>query len=118
MELFPHVEESLLIRALIVIYIDIVENEENVLTRIESYLDSEDFSQLIDQKRVLKKLQFGPLGFQKMISYSKLFDMKLSKIVEEVLNRMILLSIKEDTEMKAFWENVILKDIERIVMAA
>jgi hypothetical protein len=44
--------------------------------------------------------------------------MKYSKIVEEVLSRMILLSIKEDDLMKDFWENVILKDIQRIVMAA
>jgi hypothetical protein len=34
------------------------------------------------------------------------------------LNRMVLLSIKEDAVMKNFWESVILKDIERIVKAA
>jgi len=49
---------------------------------------------------------------------TKLFDMKYGKIVDEVLNRMLLLSIKEDAVMKNFWENVILKDIQRIVMAA
>lgn len=118
LERFPNVEESLLIRALIIVYIEMVENEQEILERLESYLSSSDYVKLVDADKIAKKLQFSPIGFQKIVSYSKLFDMKYSKIVEEVLSRMILLSIKEDDLMKDFWENVILKDIQRIVMAA
>lgn len=118
LERFPNVEESLLIRALIIVYIEMVESEQEILERLESYLGSSDYVKLVNSDKLAKKLQFSPMGFQKIVSYSKLFDMKYSKIVEEVLSRMILLSIKEDGLMKDFWENVILKDIQRIVMAA
>jgi hypothetical protein len=118
LERFPNVEESLLIRALIIVYIEMVESEQEILERLESYLSSPDYVKLVNADKVAKKLQFGPFGFQKIVSCSKLFDMKYSKIAEEVLSRMILLSIKEDDLMKDFWENVILKDIQRIVMAA
>jgi hypothetical protein len=117
-ERFPNVDESLLIRALIVIYIEMVENEQTVLERLESYLTTRDYMTLTDGDKIAKKLQFGPMGFHKIVSYAKLLDMKYAKIVDEVLNRMVLLSVKEDAVMKNFWENVILKDIERIVMAA
>jgi len=118
LERFPHVEESLLIRALIVVYIDMVENEQNIMDSLEHYLISEDYLHLIEGQKNSKKIQFAPSGFQKIQSYSKLFGMKPNKILEEVLNRMILLSIREDEVMKEFWENVILKDIAMIIEAA
>jgi len=95
-----------------------VENEQNIMDSLEHYLISEDYLHLIEGQKNSKKIQFAPSGFQKIQSYSKLFGMKPNKILEEVLNRMILLSIREDEVMKEFWENVILKDIAMIIEAA
>lgn len=61
-----------------------VENEQEMLERLESYLSSAEYVKLVDSNKVAKKLQFSPFGFQKIESYSKLFDMKHSENLQGI----------------------------------
>jgi hypothetical protein len=118
LERFPHVEESLLIRALVMVYLNVVENREEILKKVEACIDSDDYKILTKGSKVNKKVQFNPKGFNEILSHSNLFEIKPKSLIEEILKRMIILSIKEDKKMKEFWENEILVGIETILMAA
>jgi len=47
-----------------------------------------------------------------------MIDEKASTIIEESLYRILLLNIKEDPEMRKYWEEVVLRNIEIILKAA
>ncbi|MBT7669946.1 MAG: hypothetical protein HN623_10215 [Bdellovibrionales bacterium] len=117
-ESFPGVEESLLIRAMIVINMEIVEENEDILELVEKHLQSEDNPLLRAGDKINKKLQFKPNGMQEIISYADMIDEKASTIIEESLYRILLLNIKEDPEMRKYWEEVVLRNIEIILKAA
>ncbi len=118
LERFPHVEESLLIRALVMVYLNVVEDRDEILKKVEAYIDSDDYRILTKGSKINKKVQFNPKGFNEILTHSNLFEIKPKSLIEEILKRMIILSIKEDKKMKDFWENEILVGIETILMAA
>jgi hypothetical protein len=115
---FPGVDLSLLMRALTMVYLEIVGNSEEMTAKIESYVESEDYQTLLIGPKESKKIQFLPNGMREILSVCDLFTIKPSKVIEEAINRMILLSINKDKEMKNFWEGTILKSVEIILKAA
>ncbi len=117
-ERFPSIDESLLIRCLVMVYFDIVEDSEHIMEMLEEYVDSADFEILKKGNQKSKKVQFKPSGMNDIISYSEVLHTSTSKVVEEAVYRMLLLSIKEDSEMKEFWETIVLRSISTILKAA
>ncbi len=117
-ERFPGIDESLLIRALVIINLDIVEENQEILSLVESHLDSEDYAHLTSGPMIGKKLQFKPNGMQEILAYAGMLKVKPSKIIEESINRILLLGIKTDPVLKAFWEETAIKNLETILKAA
>lgn len=117
-ERFPGIDQSLLVRALVMVNLEIVEEDEKILEVVEENLGSEDYLVLIDGKQHAKKLQFKPNGMVDILTYADMLKMKPGKIIEDSLYRILLLSIRTDPVMKEFWENTILKNIEIILKAA
>lgn len=115
---YPGVDESLLIRAIVIVYLDIIDGIEDVANKIEAYTDTTDFHHLTNGAKRPKKIQFKPNGMRDLLAYANLLELKASKVIEESIYRVLLLSIKEDDEMKEFWNKVILKNIETILKAA
>ena len=97
---------------------EIVEENEDILELVEKHLQSEDNTLLRAGDKINKKLQFKPNGMQEIISYADMIDEKASTIIEESLYRILLLNIKEDPEMRKYWEEVVLRNIEIILKAA
>ena len=115
---FAGVDVSLLTRALVTVYLNIVEDNEEIMERLETYIESDAYNILInDNKYTRRKTQFKLSGMRDLLAYSQLFDVKPSEIIENFIYRMILLSINEDEQMKAYW-NSILKSVEMILKAA
>ncbi len=117
-ERFPAIDQSLLIRALVMVNLDIVEGDEKILKLVEGHVNSPDYRELLDGSPQLKKIQFKPNGMQDILAYSNMLKVRPSKIVEESIYRILLLSIKTDPVMKEFWEETIIKSLETILKAA
>ncbi|MEI8347867.1 MAG: hypothetical protein WCG27_10395 [Pseudomonadota bacterium] len=117
-ERFPGADESLIIRALVIVQLDIVESNVTIMKKLHFHMKTADYEILTGGKKVAKKLQFGPSGLQEILSLASLAHIKPHKLVEESIGRILLLSIKENPEMHSFWENVVLKNIETILKAA
>lgn len=118
-ERFPGVDDSLLIRAMIMVYLDIVEDNQKIMKVVEKYMDTPDYLQLTSgKKKAKKKLQFRPNGLKDILALADMFKIKPNKIVEDAIYRVLLVSIKEDPMMKDFWEKVVLRNIETILKAA
>lgn len=117
-ERFSGVKESLLIRALVITYIAKVDPIPEIESKIDEYSKEEDYSILIGGPKIHKKLQFNPGGLKDILTLSDMLGVGPRTIVEESLFRMLLLSIKEDPEMRDFWENIIIKGLEIILKAA
>ena len=45
-ERFPWIDQSLLIRALVIVNLDIVEEDQEILNLVENYLESDDYAHL------------------------------------------------------------------------
>jgi len=117
-ERFPWIDQSLLIRALVVLNLDVVEENQEILNLVEGHLESEDYKHLTSGAMIAKKLQFKPNGMQEILAYSGMLKVRPSKIIEESINRILLLGIKADPILKAFWEDTIIKNLETILKAA
>lgn len=117
-ERFPGVDDSLLIRAMVMVYLDIVEDNEKIMKIVDKYIDTPDYHRLTDGKKKAKKLQFKPNGIKDVLALADMFKVKPNKIIEEAVYRVLMVSIKEDSVMRDFWEKVVLKNIETILKAA
>ncbi|MCK5072222.1 MAG: hypothetical protein KAQ98_02270 [Bacteriovoracaceae bacterium] len=117
-ERFLGIDQSLLIRALVMVNLEVVEDHEEILEIIEESIASGDYLTLIDGDKHAKKLQFKPSGMLDILAYADMLKIRPGKIVEESLYRIVLLSIRTDPVMKEFWENTILKSLEIILKAA
>ena len=66
------------------------------------------------EKRIVK-IQFSPSGMMDLYSWSKILQMKTTKIVEEAVYRITSLHIETDPKLKEFWETQILPQISLIL---
>lgn len=117
-ERFSGVDDSLLIRAMVMIYLDIVEENEKIMKKVEKYLDTPDYHHLTGGKKRAKKLQFKPSGMKDILALAEMFKVRPNKIIEEAIYRVLVVSIKEDVVMRDYWEKVVLRNIEIILKAA
>lgn len=109
---------SLLIRSLIMIHMDIVEQDEWIQGRLETYLGDHDYEILIDGKKNARKVQMSVIGMQEVVTAAQMANIKPRDFVELVLSRMLLIFINEDPKMKKFWRDHILAPLTMILKAA
>lgn len=115
---FPGVDLSLLVRALVIIYLDEVETNEEISEGIEKLTQTYDYKELLTGDQIKAKIGFKPQGMKDILATANLFGVKPSKVIEESLYRMLILSINEDDDMKKFWESLILSRVEIILKSA
>lgn len=110
------VNEAQLIRALVMVYLNLVEDDEEISEIVEEYLDTDDYHQLVHGNKLSKKVEFKASGMQDIVTMSEIVGIKPSKLVEETIYRCLLIFINEDPQMKKFWQTLI-QNIEMILKA-
>ncbi|MBF0314292.1 MAG: hypothetical protein HQK52_12815 [Oligoflexia bacterium] len=85
---------------------------------VDKYIDTPAYHRLTDGKKKAKKIQFRPNGIKDVLALADMFKVKPNKIIEEAVYRVLMVSIKEDSVMRDFWEKVVLRNIETILKAA
>lgn len=113
-------DDSLLVRAITVIFINLLDTRRGrpILKRLNSYKDSSDLAILQEGDTLKKSLYFSPAGIRDVEAYSNLTKFRKSKIIKNALYTVLLISINEDREIKKFWEDEILERLTNIVKAA
>lgn len=69
---------------------------------------------LMDGERLRKSLYFSPVGMRDIEADSSLTGFKRSKVIQNALYSVLLISINEDVEIKKFLEDLILEQITTI----
>ena len=113
-------DDSLLVRAITITFINFVDTREGhpILKKLSQYKESEDFQILQDGEILKKGLYFSPIGMRDVEAYSNLTGLKKSQVIKNALYSILLISIKEDAEIKKFWEEKILTKLTAIAKAA
>lgn len=113
-------DESLLVRAITIIFIDFIDTRKGrlIFKKLNSYKESEDFKVLVEGDTLKRNLYFSPIGMREVEAYSSLTGLKKCNVVKNALYSVLLLSINEDKEIQECWETEILSKISTIVKAA
>jgi hypothetical protein len=113
-------DDSLLVRAIAITFINHVDTRKgrSVLKRLGEYKKSPDLEALKEGETLKKNLYFSPNGMRDIEAYASLTGLKKSAVVQNALYSVLLISINEDTEIKKFWEEVILGQLSTIAKAA
>jgi len=119
-ELIGVYDDSLLVRAITITFINFIDTREGrpILNQLAQYKESGDLEMLMDGERLKKSLYFSPVGMRDIEAYSNLTGFKRSKVIQNALYSVLLISINEDQEIKRFWEDLILEQITTIAKAA
>lgn len=126
-EVFGHLQDligvyddSLLARAITITFINHVDTRKGrgILKRLGEYKKSPDLETLKQGETLKKSLYFSPSGMRDVEAYATLTRLKKSSVVQNALYSILLISINEDSEIKKFWEEVILGQLATIAKAA
>lgn len=113
-------DESLLVRAIVITFINFIDtrNGRKIIKKLNDYKETRDFKTLTEGDSVKRNLYFSPIGMRDVEAYAKLTGLKKCNVVKNALYSVLLISINEDSEIRAFWEREILEKITTIVKAA
>lgn len=113
-------DDSLLVRAITITFINHIDTYKgrSIMKRFAEYKKSKDIEVLREGEVFYKSLYFSPNGMRDVESYSRMTRLKKSQAVQNALYSVLLISINEDEEIKKYWEEVILGQLETIVKAA
>ena len=113
-------DDSLLVRAITITFINYIDTHKGrtIMKRLNEYKKSQDVDLLEEGEIIYKNLYFSPNGMREIESYSRLTKLKKSRAVQNALYCVLLISINEDVEIKKYWEEVILGQLETIIKAA
>lgn len=114
------VDESLLVRAITITFINFIDtkNGRKIINKLNNYKDTGDFKALTEGDTLKRNLYFSPMGMRDVEAYANLTKLKKSNVIKNALYSVLLFSINEDSEIKSFWEKEILEKITTIVKAA
>jgi hypothetical protein len=113
---YPGIQASALIRAMTFVFLHFMENPDTA-EMFEMVTDSEIYRSFANQEKHMVKIQFSPSGMMDLHSWSKIVQMKPSKIVEEAVYRITSLHVESDPKLKGFWETQISPQISLILKA-
>lgn len=114
---YPGVPLATLIRAVTLVFLGVMEKSESA-SLLEQITERKIYSSFHHGDRTMTKIQFGPLGMLDIVSWSKIFQLKPAKIVEEAVYRMTSLYVENEPRLKEFWETQILPQISLILKSA
>lgn len=111
---YPGVQTSALIRAMTLVFLHFMEKPE-FSEMFEQVTEGTVYDSFLQGDKHIVKVQFGPSGMMDLHSWSKILQMKTTKIVEEAVYRITSLHIETEPKLKEFWENQILPQISLIL---
>jgi hypothetical protein len=116
---YPGISPTVFIRALVIIYFNVIDLDKKKSAQLESLLDPEileSFTNDKDRKKV--NVQFKPNMMIELISVSEFLEMAPSAIVEEVVVKLMTVITSHDKKLRAFWENEIRGYLDMFLKAA
>ena len=113
-------DDSLLVRAITITFINHVDTRkgQDILKRLGEYKKFPDLIILREGNMLKKNLYFSSCGMRDVESYSILTQLKKSAVIQNALYSVLLIYIHEDTEVKKYWEEIILEKLTTIAKAA
>jgi hypothetical protein len=116
---YPGISPTVLMRALVTIYFNVVDRDEKKSTLLESLLDPEileSFTNDKDRKKV--NIQFKPNMMIGLIAVAEFLEMSPSAVVEEVVVKLMTVITSQDQKLREFWENEIRGYLDMFLKAA
>lgn len=114
---YPGIPLATLIRAMTLVFLNFMERTE-ASEIFEQATEGEIYNSFHQGEKATTKVQFGPSGMLDIASWSKILQMKPSKIVEEAVYRITSLHVESEPKLKEFWETQILPQISLILKSA
>lgn len=96
------------------VFLNLLEKPETT-ELFESVSESEVYNSFQQGAHSVAKVQFSLMGMLDLESWSKILDMKKSKVVEEAVYRITTLNVESDPKLKEFWEKTVLPQISLIL---
>ncbi len=119
LEEYPGISPTVFFRALVTIYFNVFDSDENKSSQFESILDSEIFDSFEkDKDRKKVTIQFKPKMMIELMAISEFLGISSSAVVEEVVTKMMTMITSHDDKLREFWETEIRVYLEMFLKAA
>lgn len=119
LEDYPGISVTVFFRALVTIYFNVIDHDEQKNSRLESLLNTDIYNSFIkdkDKKKVT--IQFKPKMMIEIIAVAELFNSATSAIIEEVVLKLMTVITSQDERTRKFWENEIRHYVDMFLKAA
>lgn len=111
---YPGILSPALVRAMTLVFLHYLEKPESS-EMFEQVTEGQVYDSFSHGEKHIMKIQFSPSGLMDLYSWSKILQMKPTKLVEEAVYRITSLHIETDPKLKEFWETQILPQITLIL---
>jgi hypothetical protein len=119
LEEYPGISPTVFFRALVTIYFNVVDRDENKSAQFESTLNTEIYESFIhDKNRKKVTIQFKPKMMIELLAISDFLGESTSSIVEEVVVKFMTMITSHDEKLRKFWENEIRGYLDMFLKAA
>lgn len=117
---FPGAHISVLIRAMVSVYINNVLTDPERTQTVESIVDSEIFSSFVDDGTPMKRhsINFKPIALLDIVTWAEILEMAPAKFVQEATLRILALSYDSNPGLKSYWDQHIFPKLRMIINAA
>ncbi|MCK5882920.1 MAG: hypothetical protein KAG61_04465 [Bacteriovoracaceae bacterium] len=119
LEDYPGISSTVFMRALVTIYLNIIDMDEVKSEQLESLLDAEiyeSFQNDKDRKKI--NIQFKPNMMIDLIAVSEVIDMRPAALVEEIVLKLMTVITSQDQKLRSFWESEIKSYLDMFLKAA
>ena len=119
LEDYPGISSTVFMRALVTIYLNIIDMDEEKSAQLESLLDSEIYDSFLNDKdRKKVNIQFKPNMMIDLIAISEVIEMKPAAIVEDIVMKLMTVITSQDQKLRSFWESEIKSYLDMFLKAA
>ncbi|MBI2519768.1 MAG: hypothetical protein HYV97_05105 [Bdellovibrio sp.] len=108
LEDYPGISSTVLMRFLVTVYLNVVDVNENLSSKLDSLLDAQIYDSFLNDKDKKKvNIQFKPNMMLDLVAISEVIDMKPYQIVETAVLKMMTAITSQDKKLREFWEKEI-----------
>ncbi len=119
LESYPGILPTVLMRFLIIVYLNIVDTNEELSAKFDSLIDSKIYDSFLnDKSRKKVNIQFKPKMMLDLIAISEVVGIKPSLIIETGVLKMMTAITSQDKKLRAFWEKEIRSYLDIFLKAA
>ena len=116
---YPGISSTVFMRALVTIYLNIIDMDEKKSAQLESLLDSEIYDSFHnDNNRKKVNIQFKPNMMIDLIAISEVIEMRPAIIVEDIVIKLMTAITSQDQKLRSFWKSEIKSFLDMFLKAA